>query len=91
MLSPTAITNTVMDGRVPGGYKGKAAAQSSLNKGSSSEKEEVEEMGRGMRVFRRARWVVNERRGRGYVAGGDRRRIYRYSLPGARGRRGGSG
>lgn len=65
-----------MDGRVPGGYKAKAASQSSLNKGSSSEEEEVEEMGRGMRVLRRARWVVNERRGRGYVAGGERRRIY---------------
>lgn len=46
-----------MDGEVPGGYKGKAAAQSSLNKGSSSEEEEeeVEEMGKGMRLFRRAR------------------------------------
>lgn len=40
---------------MPGGYKGKAAAQSSLNKGSSSEEAEVEEMGRGMRLFRRAR------------------------------------
>lgn len=55
MLSPTAITKTVMDGKVPGGYKGKAAAQSSLNRGSSSEEEDVEEMGRGMRLFRRAR------------------------------------
>ena len=55
MFSPTAITSTVMDGRVPGGYKGKAAAQSSLNKGSSSEEEDVAETGRGMRVFRRAR------------------------------------
>lgn len=75
MLSPTAITSTVMDGRVPGGYKGKAAAQSSLNKGSSSEVGEEEDIGRGMRVFSRARWVVKERRGSGYVAGGERRRI----------------
>lgn len=76
---------------MPGGYKGKAAAQSSLNKGSSSEEEDVAETGRGMRVFRRARWVVNDRRGRGYVAGGERRRIYRiYFLPSARAR-GGSG
>lgn len=60
---------------MPGGYKGKAAAQSSLNKGSSSEVGEEEEMGRGMRVFSRARWVVKERRGSGYVAGGERRRI----------------
>lgn len=72
-MSPTAITSTVIDGRVPAGYKGKAAAQSSLNKGSSSEEEE--EIGRGMRVSRRARWIVKERRGRGYVAGGERRRI----------------
>lgn len=47
-----------MDGEVPGGYNGKAASQSSLNKGSSSEEEEeeeVEEMGKGMRLFKRAR------------------------------------
>ena len=64
-----------MDGRVPGGYKGKASTQSSLNKGSSSEEGEEEEMGRGMRVFIRARWVVKESRGRGDVARGERRRI----------------
>ena len=80
-----------MDGRVPGGYKAEAAAQSSLNKGSSSEDKNVAETGRGMRVLRRARWVVNERRGRGYVAGGERRRIYRIIFfPSARAR-GGSG
>lgn len=65
----------MIDGRVPAGYKGKAAAQSSSNKGSSSEEGEEDEIGRGRRVLMRARWVVKERRGSGYVAGGERRRI----------------
>lgn len=48
------------------------AAQSSSKKGSSS----PSDFRRGRRVERRARWVVKDRRGRGYDSGGEMRRIY---------------
>lgn len=62
MFSPTAITRSVIGGRGRGAaYRGTAAAQSSLKKGSS----EGDEMSAGRWVWERARWVERERRGRG--------------------------
>ena len=61
MFGPAETTRRVMGGAVEGGYSGTAAAQSSLNSGSSS----AVERRAGRRVERRARWVVRERRGRG--------------------------
>ncbi|KAF2461107.1 hypothetical protein BDY21DRAFT_138961 [Lineolata rhizophorae] len=76
-LSATATTRRVTGGRAEGeeealvGYSGVAAAQSSLNKGSSP----GSEVSAGRHVERRARCVVRERRGKGYDRGGERRRI----------------
>jgi hypothetical protein len=57
-------------------YSGTAASQSSLNSGSSS----CSDLRAGRRVVRSARWVVMERRARGYESGGDSSRIYWLSV-----------
>ena len=63
-FGPTVMTSRESGGRrASGGYSGVARLQSSLNRGSSFSSD----VGRGMRVERRARWVVSESRVSGWV------------------------
>ena len=63
-FGPTVMTSReIGGGRAVAGYNGVASSQSSLNRGSSFSSD----TGRGMRVERRARWVVRESRVSGWV------------------------